>query len=168
MSMGTVQHYFTGKQQMITYALDSMSQARARRVQDAVTRLGPDAAPRTVVRTMITEVLPLTRQSRFEALVGAAYYIRSVNDPATRRHMAEGPKQLIRILGGLLADARDQRLLAADVDPAAEAQILWSLMEPASLIAGYRSRKTTLAMVDYHLDRIFSPTAEQSALHSRS
>lgn len=159
MSMGTVQHYFAGKQQMISYAFDTMSKTRAERVQNAVTGLGPDAAPRTVIRTMITEVLPLTAQSRFEALVGAAYYIRSVNDPETRRVMAAGPKQVIAILRRLLISAAHDQLLDPAVDPTAEAQILWSLMEPAGVIAGYRSKRTTLRMVDYHLDRLFGTSS---------
>lgn len=154
-SMGAVQHYFAGKQEMISHAFDTMSQVRAERVQRAVSALGPDVDTRTVVRTMITEVLPLTPRSRFEALVGAAYYIRSVNDPQTRKVMAAGPKRAIAILRELLTDARERGIVDPTVDPDAEAQLLWSLMEPASVIGGYRSKRATLRMVDYHLDRLF-------------
>lgn len=154
-SMGTVQHYFTDKEEMLTVAFQRMAEARAARILAAVDRHGHDPAIKPVLRTVIMEVLPLTPQSRFEALVGAAYYIRGTGHPPTLELMSAGPRRLIRLLRRLLTIARDQQQLPAGTDPRLEAEILWALMEPASVIAGYRSKSATIAMVDYHLDRLF-------------
>lgn len=119
-------------------------------------RLGERPDERRLLRTIITEVLPLTEESRFEAAVGAAYYIRALGDPETRALLAAGPRQVIELLRGLLADAAARGRLADGVDPAQEARFIWSLLEPAPVMGGYWGADEAVALTDYHLDRIFT------------
>ncbi|WP_052462143.1 TetR/AcrR family transcriptional regulator [Nigerium massiliense] len=156
-AMGTVQHYFDDREHMLTYAFSWQSERRAARVQRALAELGERPSERNTLRTIFLEVLPLTDQSRFEALVGAAFYIRASHHAETRALMASGPQQVMGLLRGILAGARERGRLADGVDPAIEARVLWSLLEPASTVAGAWTRAEAVAMVDYHLDRILPP-----------
>ncbi|NNG19549.1 TetR family transcriptional regulator [Naumannella sp. ID2617S] len=155
MAMGTMQHYFADREEMLTFALRTMNEARAERVRAAIVGLGERPDEREVLRTIFTEVLPFTEESRFEATVGAAYYIRALRHDETRALLSTGPHQVIGLLRGLLTAASAKGRLRAGVDPAREAQVLWSLLEPAAQMAGHRSGTEALEMVDYHLARIF-------------
>ncbi|OYO09667.1 TetR family transcriptional regulator [Enemella evansiae] len=156
MAMGTTQHYFTDREEMLTFALATMNERRSARVQAAVAALGERPDERRLLRTIITEVLPLTEESRFEAAVGAAYYIRALGDPETRALLSAGPRQVIDLLRGLLTGAAARGRLAAGVDPAQEARFIWALLEPAPVMGGYWDAEEAVAMADYQLDRIFT------------
>lgn len=156
MAMGTTQYYFADREQMLTFALATMNERRGARVQGAVAALGERADPRLVLRTVITQVLPLTEESRFESAVGAAYYIRALGDPATRDLLAAGPRRVVGILQAMLERAAAEGRLRKGVDPEPEARLLWALLEPAPVMGGYWGPEEALALVDYQLARIFT------------
>jgi AcrR family transcriptional regulator len=158
-SMGAVQHYFASKDEMLRFALEHQAQRREQRIVAKLTEAGRPPTVREILRTSLLEVLPTDDHSRAEWLVGIAFFIRAMRDPAMAAVLAEGAPKVVAFFADQLAAAQRDGLLAEGVDPHQEAVLLWSLLDAQStaIVLGEREPADAVATVDYYLDRLFVP-----------
>ncbi|MGW3611851.1 TetR/AcrR family transcriptional regulator [Micromonospora sp. NPDC005163] len=149
-SAGMVQHYFRTKDEMMAFALAVVRERSQIRVTEAMDRLGPDPAPRLLLRTMIAALLPLDERTRDDGRVALAFLAYTAVRPAAASSLREDTGQLTGFIAGLLplrnADAAAAGLLA--------------LMEGLGiyLLGGQYTAEQALVALDAHLDLIFGST----------
>ena len=147
-SMGMVQHYFADKEEMVLFALSSMTEQVSRRIGEAFAGLPED--PRQRVRAVLVEMLPLDDERRLEAQVAVTFLAHA---PVGRRiaeylrsGYAEGHAYLTN------------QLVAAGIpDPEREASTLFAVVDglTAHTLAGHHEPAEALAVFDAHLARVF-------------
>ncbi|GLZ37289.1 TetR/AcrR family transcriptional regulator [Actinokineospora sp. NBRC 105648] len=150
-SMGMVQHYFTGKDELLLFALRAMTERVGSRIGTALRDADP-ADSRAQVRAMFVETLPLDDERRLEALVGCVFLIRATVDPATAEHLRTGWFAGEAYFTGML-DA------AGLPDAALRCTLMLSVVQGLTLhaLAGHLSPERTLHALDAELDRVFGP-----------
>lgn len=143
-SMGMVQHYFSDKEEMVLFALRSMTEQVSRRMEAALAALPDD--PMARVRAVLVETLPLDDERRLEAQVGATFLARAPVDPRIAEYLrtgyADGHAYLV------------SQLRAAGVaDPERAASLLFAVADGLTVhtLAGHHEPDEALAMLDAHL-----------------
>ncbi|OLT19315.1 TetR family transcriptional regulator [Pseudonocardia sp. CNS-139] len=156
-SMGAVQHYFRTKDDMLRFALEHQARRREQRIVARLTAAGRPPTVREIIRTSLLEVLPTDDESRADWLVGIAFFIRAMRDPAMAEVLAEGVPQVVGFFTEQLGAAQADGLLAPGVDPYQEAVLLWSAVDSqaTAIVLGERDPGDAVATVDYYLDRLF-------------
>lgn len=146
-SMGMVQHYFSDKEEMVLFALRSMTEQVGRRMGAALAELPDDPLAR--VRGVLVEILPLDAERRLEAQVAATFLARAPVDPRIADYLragyAEGHAFLV------------EQLRAAGVaDAEREASLLFAVADglTAHALAGHHEPAEALAVLDGHLHRL--------------
>ncbi|MEV4757539.1 TetR/AcrR family transcriptional regulator [Micromonospora sp. NPDC049559] len=153
---GMVQHYFRTKEEMMEFAMAVVRERGEARITEAVGRLGPAPAPRELIRTMITELLPLDEARRADARVALAFLAYAAVRPVAAASLRQETPQLV----GFVADqirAAQAAGAAADVDPATAAAGLLAVMEGLGiyLLTEQYAPRTALDALDAQLSRIF-------------
>jgi AcrR family transcriptional regulator len=145
-SAGMVQHYFRTKDEMMTFALDVVRVRSELRVGAAVQALGPDPAPRRLVRALMTTLLPLDEESRADGRVALAFLSYTAVRPATAPALREGTTQMVGFIAGLLPGG----------DEVGAAGLL-ALMEGLGmyLLGGQYTEEQALRVLDAQLDLLF-------------
>ncbi|WP_158641436.1 TetR/AcrR family transcriptional regulator [Amycolatopsis eburnea] len=157
MSMGSVQHYFKTKDEMLLFALEHRHKLRSERITAKVLAEGPPT-PRSILRACLVEILPRDPDSESDYLIGVAYFIRAVADPALAKVFGEGMPELLAFFADQVRQAQEAGTVPASADPAAEAAILWALADSqgSEILMGHRTPAEAVATVDYYLDRLFT------------
>lgn len=157
-SMGLVQHYFASKDAMLLFALDTLNQHISQRVAERVAALPHPDAPRSLVRAVLLEMLPLDRERRDDAVVGFAFLAQAAVRPTIATILQASFAQLQGFVAGEIQRAQDAGETRADLDPERETLTLLALLDglTAQVLAGQRSPETGLAVLEYHLDHLFS------------
>ncbi|MEU4564591.1 TetR family transcriptional regulator [Actinoplanes sp. NPDC023936] len=145
-SAGMVQHYFRTKDEMMTFAMDVVKDRNEARVTAAIAALGPDPAPRLLLRTFLATLLPLGEESRADGRVALAFLAYTAVRPAATPALREDTGRMLGFLASLLPTT----------DPAAAAGLL-ALMEGLGvyLLGGQYTDEQALAALDAQLDRLF-------------
>ncbi len=154
-SMGLVQHYFRGKDDMLAFAYEHDARRHELRIVEKL-RAVDRPTVRDVVRTIMVEILPTDEQSRASWLAGIAFFIRAMSNERMAAVVAAGGPAVIELLAERLGAARAAGDLAEGADPQQEAVILWSLVDSqaTAIVLGSRTPAEAVATVDYHLDRL--------------
>lgn len=146
-SMGMVQHYFSDKEEMVLFALRSMTEQVSARMAAALAGLPDDPLAR--VRAVLVETLPLDGERRLEAQVAATFLARAPVDPGIAEHLragyADGHAYLVA------------QLRAAEVvDAEREASLLLAVTDGLTVhaLAGHHEPAEALAVLDGHLHRL--------------
>jgi AcrR family transcriptional regulator len=158
MSMGSVQHYFKTKDEMLLFALEHRHRLRSARITEKVLAEGPPT-PRSILRTCLVEILPRDSASEGDFLIGVAYFIRAVADPAMAKVFGEGMPELLEFFADQVRQAQAAGDVPASADPAAEAAVLWALADSqgSEILMGHRTPAEAVSTVDYYLTRLFTP-----------
>ncbi|MFD9896083.1 TetR/AcrR family transcriptional regulator [Amycolatopsis sp. NPDC059027] len=158
MSMGLVQHYFKNKDEMLLYALEHRAKLREARIAEKVTATG-DPSPRTILRTCLLEMLPHDERTEGDYLIGIAYFVRALADPAMAAVFSEGVPDVFRFFADMIRQGQAAGDVAPSIDPDQEAAILWALADSqgSNILLGHRTAAEAVSTVDYHLDRVFTP-----------
>ncbi|MFI5612811.1 TetR/AcrR family transcriptional regulator [Amycolatopsis sp. NPDC051903] len=156
-SMGSVQHYFASKDEMLLFTLEHRNRQREERIRAQVLA-GGEPTPKRILRACLVEMLPRDERSAADWLVGVAFFNRAVVDARLAEVYAEGVPQLHEFFAGLIRQAQEAGDVAADVDADHESAILWALADSqgSDVLLGHRSADDAVATVDYHLDRLFT------------
>jgi AcrR family transcriptional regulator len=156
-SMGSVQHYFRTKDEMLEFALAHMEQRREARIVARLSASGRPPTVREIVRTSLVEVLPTDEPSRAEHLAGVAFFIRSLREPRLAAVIARGGPPLHAFFSDQLRRAQQAGDLVDGLDPWRESVVLWSLVEAqaTAIVTGERDPDDAVAIIDYYLARIF-------------
>jgi AcrR family transcriptional regulator len=154
--MGSVQHYFATKDEMLAFTLQYLRERVLYRLQAQLSLLA-DPSPREMVRTGLRMMLPIDEPSRQEAQVNIAFFSAATVTRAYAELLRDGYTQLLDITREQLREAAASGQLVAGADPDREAAALFfavrGLIGP--VLVGLYSPADALALLDHQLARVF-------------
>ncbi len=155
-SMGSVQHYFQSKDEMLLFALGHMRDRALVRMQAELARL-PEPTSRQVVRAAARVMLPVDQAGRQEACVAGAFYSLATVNPAHAAALREGYARLLSVSRQSLRAAAQAGEIADGIATDSEAAMLLFMVQGliGPILIGVLSPQEALALVDHQLDRIF-------------
>nr|WP_055501697.1 TetR/AcrR family transcriptional regulator [Nonomuraea pusilla] len=159
-SLRVVQYYFTNKQALLDAGLAELGARMDRRVRQRAAAAG-ELSTRAVLAAVVGAILPSDEQSRLDSLAWTAYYTAALTDPALAATGLTLPDALEDFLTARLAAGQQAGDVASDRDPRTEAAALLALANglTAGVLARQRSPEAAMAIIDYHLDRLFGSAA---------
>ncbi|GAA0568379.1 TetR/AcrR family transcriptional regulator [Paractinoplanes ferrugineus] len=155
-SMGTVQHYFPAKQQMLLFALAHMRERVTGRLQAAVAALRAPAR-RDLIRAATAVMLPVDPAGREEACVNIAFFSAATVTPAFADQLRDGYGRILTVSVANFRQASELGELRDGSDPDVEAPALYFLTQGliGPILVGLYTAEEALALVDAQLDRVF-------------
>ena len=154
-SIGTVQHYFGTKDDLLLFAFERV----ADQVVDRIAAIDRGGSVREVLRRVLHELLPLDQPRTVEALVWLAFAARAAVSPPLAAVQARTLARLRGAFTQCLEAAQGRGELPGWVDPATEAAVLTAVLDGLALhIVTDRAGmppQTAEAVLDAHLDRLF-------------
>ncbi|MEJ3653306.1 TetR family transcriptional regulator C-terminal domain-containing protein [Actinomycetes bacterium KLBMP 9759] len=156
-SLGQLQHYFSSRAAMLSFAMDFAAEQNALRVEQGLHRLGHPAHPRDVLRLTLTEMLPLHPGARAASRMSAAYVLEALHDPDLRARVRDGLLRGRASVEDLIRRAIADGLVDPERDPAVEADLLLALTGFTTLLElGVVEPQRALAAIDHHLGMLFA------------
>ena len=148
-STGMVQHYFRTKDEMMTFALDTVMDRIRERSQAEVT----PASPRELVRGLLLQLLPLDETRRLENHVALAFLAYASVKPS----IASGLRQAATDMRTFLADQLRAAGPANGVDPERAAAGLLALVDGLGLqlLSRQYAEENAVAALDAQLALLF-------------
>lgn len=146
---GMVQHYFTSKDEMMSFAMQSASARYEQRITAAVQALGPGAGPAATLRTVLANYIPQSETELHDARVALEFQAYAGSRPELAEALSEGETQLVGWLAMLVAQSAG----IPDADAATRALGLFSAAEGLGLkvISAALSPADALAALDAQL-----------------
>ncbi|MFH8348987.1 TetR/AcrR family transcriptional regulator [Streptomyces sp. NPDC018045] len=156
-SHGALQHYFSSREEMLSFAMDFASEQTSQRVGRRLAEFGARPHPRDVLRVMLTEMLPLHADARATSRMSAAYVLEALHDEnvhaRARGGLVEGRALVEKLVRQAIVDGH----IRPDRDPVAETNLLLALTGLTPLIElDVITPREALAAVDQYLDRLFT------------
>jgi AcrR family transcriptional regulator len=161
-SLRLVQYYFGTKEELLLAAMQQLAvrfgergMARIRRLKETENPV----TPRGIVTAILTEALPADDERRTFTILNAAYFALSLTDPALAiAPLARNSDAVIGVVAGQLRAAQAAGDTPGYLDPDLEAFGLLAMTHGLSLsvLVGQPSVEQAQAVIDYHLDRVFS------------
>ncbi|MDQ4110169.1 MAG: TetR family transcriptional regulator C-terminal domain-containing protein [Actinomycetota bacterium] len=159
-SLGQLQHYFSSRTAMLTFAMEFAAEQTSDRVARGLTGLDQPPHPRDVLRVVLTEMLPLHPDARATSRMNAAYVLEALHDPELREVASFGLRQGRDMVERLIREAMADGHISADRNLAIETDLILSLTGFTPLLElGVIKPEAALAAIDQHLDRLFTPTS---------
>ncbi|MFE4021567.1 TetR/AcrR family transcriptional regulator [Streptomyces sp. NPDC059101] len=154
-SVRAVQYHFADKHRLLVEALQLLHEENERIARSRI-RFDP-ADPRGLLRGVLDEFLPLDAQRAAALRVFAAYYARSLTDPALARVFLPGDHPLEDMVAGILASARDAGRTAPGLDVRLEADLLVAAAVGlgGDVLHGQRSLAQARQALEYRLGTLF-------------
>jgi AcrR family transcriptional regulator len=158
-SSGMVQHYFRTKDEMMTFALDVVSERAEARLTAAAGALGESPSPRALVRTLLVELLPLDEPRRVEGRVALAFLAYAAVKPEVAAALREDTARMREFVTDRIRAAQATGQLPAGIDPTHAATALLALVEGLGVhvLGEHYTADTALAVFDAHLSTLFGP-----------
>jgi AcrR family transcriptional regulator len=159
-SIGTVQHYFPTKDEMLTAAFAEV----VRRVRTRLASVEYGGDVRSNLSTVLRELLPLDVRRTEEARIMLAFATRATTSPA----LADIQRSVLAEIHGALSEAfaraMNDRASAAEAKRAAHLAIAAAdgLALHAVSAPGWISRRQLAAALELLLERLLPETAEPS------
>ncbi|GAA5140418.1 TetR/AcrR family transcriptional regulator [Pseudonocardia adelaidensis] len=158
-SLGQLQHYFSSRTAMLSFAMDFASEQNALRVERGLHSLGHPAHPRDVLRLMLTEMLPLHPDARATSRMSAAYVLEALHDDGVHARARDGLLHGRAMVEELVRQAIADGHIDPDRDPVVETDLLLALTGFTTLLElDVIEPQDALAAIDHHLDRLFTPS----------
>lgn len=155
-SLGQLQHYFSSRTTMLTFAMEHAAEQSAARIASRLESAGQAPHPRQVLQVLLTEMLPLRSDARAASRLSAAYVLEALHDPALRTQAGVGLREGRILVERIVRQAITDGLLASDRDPIVETDLLLALTGFTPLLElGVIQPAAVLAAIDSHLDRLF-------------
>lgn len=159
-SLGQLQHYFSSRAEMLTFAIDFAADQTSQRVTRGIAALAQPPHPRDVLRVVLIELLPLRPEARVTSRLNAAYVLEAMHSPTLRQQIAVGLRDGRAMVERLIRQAVDHGQIPPDRDPAIETDLILALTGFAPLLElDVIEPQAALAAIDQHLDRLFSPAS---------
>ncbi|GAA4582068.1 TetR/AcrR family transcriptional regulator [Planotetraspora phitsanulokensis] len=157
-SLRAVQYHFNSKHRLLVAALRLLNEDDDRHARARLSALSDPADPRTLLHAIMREFLPLDGRRRMALRVFAAYYARSLTDPALASVFLADSRPLELLVAGILREAQRTGAAAPGLDPDHEADLLVSGVSGLGMdvLHGRRTMAEVQRVVDYHLGRIFT------------
>ncbi|WP_433717827.1 TetR/AcrR family transcriptional regulator [Actinoplanes sp. CA-051413] len=159
-SMGTVQHYFPTKHQMLSFALSHMRERVMARLQAAIAALR-EPTRRDLIRAATAVMLPVDPAGHEEACVNIAFFSAATVTPTYAEQLRDGYGRILTVSVANFREASRLSELRDGVDPDVEAPALYFLTQGlvGPILVGLYSPDQALALIDAQLDRVFRPTS---------
>jgi AcrR family transcriptional regulator len=159
-SMGTVQHYFPTKRQMLSFALSHMRERVLARLQTATAALR-EPTRRDLIRAATAVMLPVDPAGREEACVNIAFFSAATVTPAYAEQLRDGYGRILTVSIANFREAARLGELRDGIDPDVEAPALYFLTQGliGPILVGLYHPDQALALVDAQLDRVFRPAS---------
>lgn len=153
-SIGTVQHYFATKDQMLLFAFRQVVE----RTRARVAGIDAGAGPRQALGAALRELLPLDQPRLAECRVYLAFAARAATSPSLAAVQRETLSAIYADLEQALRAAAAAPSRRADADTALEARLLLAVADGLMLDAvsapGTLTPAELEAALDAHLDRL--------------
>jgi AcrR family transcriptional regulator len=155
-SMGTVQHYFKSKDEMLLFSLGHMRARAMVRMQTALGRLTSPSRLETI-GAGLRVMLPVDEPSRQEACVNIAFFSAATVTPKYADLIRDGYARLLEVSRWQLRAAAGAGELADDLDVDLEADALFLMVQGliGPILIGLFTPDEALALVDRRLGQIF-------------
>lgn len=152
-SLGTVQHYFHTKDELLTYAYKAVADAFEARVQRLVEGGGPLSQ---VLRAVLHELLPLDEDRSLGARVWLAFAARAAVTPRLAEIQAEEQGYLYAGLTEALGAGQQRGEIKVEVNAEHTAIFLTALVDGLTLhlLAGLPAA-AAISLIDAYLSRLF-------------
>ncbi|GAA4915810.1 hypothetical protein GCM10023237_40130 [Streptomyces coeruleoprunus] len=153
-SLRVVQYHFDSKHALMVEALRLLHEENERLARARIP-VGM-ADPRGLLRSLLDEFLPLDDQRAFALRVFAAYYARSLTDPALAAVFLAAEQPLERLVADIIGAGEAAGGAAPGLDRNHEADLLVAGATGLGLdvVHGRRSLAEVRAVLDYHVERI--------------
>lgn len=159
-SLGHLQHYFSSRAEMLTFAMEFAADQTSQRVARGMAALDQPPHPRDVLRVVLVELLPLRPDARATSRMNAAYVLEAMHDPTLHQQAAVGLRHGRAMVERLIRQAMSHGQIPPDRDPAIETDLILALTGFAPLLElDVVEPQAALAAIDQHLDRLFSPAS---------
>jgi AcrR family transcriptional regulator len=159
-SLGQLQHYFSSRSQMLTFAIEFAADQSSQRVTQGVAALDQPPHPRDVLRVVLIELLPLRPDARATSRMNAAYVLEAMHDPTLHEQVAVGLRDGRAMVERLIREAISDGQISPRRDPAIETDLILALTGFAPLLElGVIEPHAALAAIDQHLDQLFRPAS---------
>jgi AcrR family transcriptional regulator len=152
-SPGLVQHYFSTKDDMLSFAMERIGTDLGARLTAKVGSLAEPRDPREVIRIVLLERLPFTPQGRVYAQAAVAWLGRAVLRPELTEYLVTGT----RVLRDYLADQIQRGQLAGQFAPsvpavrAADSLLAFSDGLASQMLSGIHDNDSAELLVDQQL-----------------
>jgi len=157
-SLGQLQHYFSSRAEMLSFAMEFAAEQTSRRVERGLRSLDRPPHPRDVLRLILTEMLPLRPDSRATSRMNAAYVLEAMHDSTLREHIGVGLRDGRAMVEHLIREAMSHGQIRPGRDPIIETDLVLALTGLAPLLdLNAIEPRAALAAIDQHLDRLFEP-----------
>jgi AcrR family transcriptional regulator len=155
-SLGQLQHYFSSRAAMLTFAMDFAAEQTSHRVTRGLAALDQPPHPREVLRVVLTEMLPLHPDARATDRINAAYVLEALHDPELREQARVGLREGRALVKRLIQQAIAHGQIPTDRDPAIETDLILALTGFTPLLElDVVTPPAALAAIDQHLARLF-------------
>lgn len=153
-SLRVVQYHFASKHTLLVAALRMLNADHEARTQRRIAAQQSPLPPRELLELIFDEFLPLDSERRRNQLVYAAYFARSLTDPALAAVFLSDEHPLEDLVTAILMQAGLDSIVARH-----EADLLVSGVSGLGLDILHARRTVAAArqVIDYHLDRLFAP-----------
>ena len=157
-SMGTVQHYFTNKEEMIYFACTQFVEQASSGAESLMEQSNDPNAPRTIIRAVMQQTMPLNEEQRVGSAVWLAFVSRAAVDGQLGKFIQEAWNGLHRFVSAQLKSAQEAGQIPATLDTAIEAASLIALADglAAHLLVGQYTAKLAIEAVDHRLEQLFT------------
>lgn len=159
-SLGQLQHYFTSRAEMLAFAMEFASEQTSQRIEQGLTAFDQPPHPRDVLRVVLTEMLPLHRDTRATSRMSAAYVLEAMHDPMLQQRAGLGLRDGRAMVENLVRQAIDEGQIAPDRDATVETDLILALTGFATLLElDVVEPSAAFAAIDQHLGRLFQPSS---------
>jgi AcrR family transcriptional regulator len=156
-SLRLVQYYFETKHNLLVLALRYLNERSEQRATARIAATPGATSIRLVLREVLMEFLPIDEEHRDTLRVHLAYYVRSLNDPELAAVFLNDETPLEELVAGMLDQAHEAGELVSRVNARHEADLIVSGVNGLGidLLHGRRQLDDVVAVIDYHLARLF-------------
>ncbi|MFI6690002.1 TetR/AcrR family transcriptional regulator [Streptomyces sp. NPDC050485] len=156
-SHGALQHYFTSREAMLSFAVDPAWEQKSLRVRRGFQELGDKPHPRDVLRVMLTEMLPLHTDARAASRISAACVLEALHNENIHARARDDIAQGRVVFEQLICQAMADGHISPTRDPVAETNLLLALTGFTALIElDVVEPQDALTAIDQYLDRLFT------------
>jgi AcrR family transcriptional regulator len=157
-SLGQLQHYFSSRAEMLTFAIEFAADQTSHRVTQGMAALDQPPHPRDVLRVVLVELLPLRPDARATSRMNAAYVLEAMHDSTLHQQVAVGLRDGRAMVEHLIRQAMDDGQIPPNRDTTIETDLILALTGFAPLLElNVIEPQAALAAIDQHLDRLFRP-----------
>lgn len=153
-SMGQVQHWFATKDDLLYAAVEHSYQLIEQRLEEQVAAAA--GSPREVVLALLALLVGQDEQVRDAVRVNLAFAARTQNQARIHELLTTGDQEILAMCAQVIARAQRAQQVSSDVDPQAEARVLFALATGLGAQVALYHAPPDLARdtFDYHVKRL--------------